>query len=198
MEFTTYPTKGYLEAAAKRTPAYMAPNTMPYVLVSEGYLSGDFCDEIIEDGMRQERYEIDHCNAVTRELYPIPPSVVPVENLGFVLNELHWQLDLRAETAAWMQTYEAGGSYQLHMDGSPGANRKMTAVVLLTDPDQYGGGDLEFYVPPQTVKAPRTRGTILIFPHWLLHRVTPLEWGNRQSLNLGFWGDPPKLLPRDF
>ncbi len=193
-KFYTIPTKSYLEAAAKRTPDYMAPNERPWVLVNEGYLDDGICDSIIEDGMREEAYKFDHCNALTRELYPIPRSCIPVENLGFVLNELYWQFTLRGDTAAWMQTYEEGGSYQLHMDGSPGQDRKMTAVVMLTDPKDYDGGDLEFVVHPNTVKAPRTRGTIVMFPHWLQHRVTPLTRGRRQSLNLGFWGDAPRYI----
>lgn len=193
-KFSTFPSKSYMEGAAKRTPEYMSPNELPYVLINEGYLDDALCDSIIEDGMLNEPYEFEHCHAVTRELYPIPRSVVPMENLGFVLNELYWQYTLRGETAAWLQTYEEGGSYQLHMDGSPGQDRKMTAVALLTDPSEYDGGDLEFVVHPHHVKAPRTRGTIVIFPHWLQHRVTPITRGRRQSLNLGFWGDAARHI----
>lgn len=193
-KFSTFPSKSYLDAAAKRTPEFMTPNERPYVLINEGYLDDGLCDAIIEDAMREEPYEFDHCNAITRELHPIPRSVMPVENLGFVLNELYWQFTLRGETAGWVQTYEKGGSYQLHMDGAPGQDRQMTAVVLLTDPSQYGGGDLEFHLPPHKVKAPRTRGTILLFPHWMLHAVTPIEWGTRQTLNLGFFGTAPRYI----
>jgi len=193
-KFSTFPSKSYLEAAAKRTPEFMTPNELPYALINEGYLDDALCDAIIQDAMKEEPYEFEHCNAVTRELYPTPRSVVPVENLGFVLNELYWQYTLRGETAGWVQTYTEGGSYQLHMDGAPGQDRKMTAVVLLTDPSEYVGGDLEFVVHPHSVKAPRTRGTIIVFPHWLLHRVTPLESGQRQTLNLGFFGSAARYI----
>lgn len=193
-KFSTFPSQSYLANAARQTPEFMSPNELPYALINEGYLDDALCDQIIQDGMTQEPYEFEHCNAVTRELHPIPRSLIPAENLGFVLNELYWQYTLRGETAAWLQTYEEGGSYQLHMDGAPGQDRKMTAVIMLTDHNEYEGGDLEFVVHPHSVKAPRTRGTIIIFPHWLLHRVTPITAGRRQSLNLGFFGSAERYI----
>ena len=74
--------------------------------------------------------------------------------------------------------------FQWHMDFGPGesSNRKLSLTVQLSAPDSYEGGDLQFMINDKTVDAPRDRGTVVIFPSFVLHRVTPVTKGRRRSI----------------
>lgn len=86
--------------------------------------------------------------------------------------------------------YEEGGShYKLHSDFGKGpmAQRKLSAVIMLSDPEEYEGGELEFFgAPPQ--KYPM--GTMIIFPSFELHGVHPVTKGIRKSLVAWVSGEP--------
>lgn len=70
--------------------------------------------------------------------------------------------------------------------------RKLGAIVQLTDPSQYEGGDVEFFSPRGPQKAPRARGTIIIYPSFVFHRVTPVTSGNRTAISGWVSGVPFK------
>ena len=81
---------------------------------------------------------------------------------------------------------EKHGKYDWHHDvwlESPRPfARKLSLVVQLSDPGDYEGGQFEFFgieAPGQTF-APR--GSLLIFPSFLQHRVLPVTAGLRRSL----------------
>jgi PKHD-type hydroxylase len=80
--------------------------------------------------------------------------------------------------------YSKGDFFQWHMDFGPGESscRKLSLTVQLSDPDTYEGGDLQFMINDKTVNAPRERGTVIIFPSFVLHRVTPVTRGKRRSI----------------
>ena len=77
------------------------------------------------------------------------------------------------------------GHYDWHSDVSWGADtqydRKLSMSIQLSDPDEYRGGDFELRNsnPPEGL---RDRGSVIIFPAYLLHRVTPVTAGIRLSL----------------
>lgn len=87
--------------------------------------------------------------------------------------------------------YLAGDSYGWHLDYGPGAHtrRKLTAIVQLSPPGDYEGGLLELWNAPRPVS--REQGTIVIFPSFLLHRVTPVTRGIRRSLTAWSVGEKP-------
>lgn len=80
------------------------------------------------------------------------------------------------------------GHYGWHMDASgnyPFNLRKISISIQLSSPDEYEGGDLEIFngtTLDTPFIVPKTRGTICIFPSFLLHRVTPVTKGTRRSL----------------
>lgn len=95
------------------------------------------------------------------------------------------------------------GEYKLHMDLSwleqsnvsmnSGSQRKISAIVQLSDPNTYEGGDFEFGhevpgKPPRDII--RQQGTILAFPSFLHHGVMPVTKGKRYSL-VGWFEGPP-------
>jgi len=88
---------------------------------------------------------------------------------------------------------EREGHFGWHSDigeGRLAERRKLTVVVQLSEPDTYCGGDLEVMPGAATVTAERTRGCATLFPAFVLHRVTPVTTGERQSLTVWCHGTP--------
>lgn len=88
------------------------------------------------------------------------------------------------------------GMYDWHLDldwTSPSlAQRKLALSIQLSDPADYEGGELELrqedcrMLPdPQVL---RQRGTVLMFPAFLWHRVVPVTRGVRYSLTAWYEG----------
>ena len=185
---TTYPTLEQLEELNTKTPAYMVPNKIPYAAIGEGWLTDEQCDAILDKYMSLESYSFNHCNAMTRECgRPLDQVLDPMQNFARKMNDLFWKYDLRGADA-WLQTYEPPNDYQKHMDVVPGQNRKLSAVLMLTESNDYMGGDLGIYTWPDKFYVPRTRGTVVVFQSWLVHFVSPVFVGIRQTINMGFWG----------
>lgn len=78
-----------------------------------------------------------------------------------------------------------GGRYETHVDRAMGtACRKLSTVLLLSDEDQYKGGDLQLMPAGDKHPTPltRKRGSLIMFPSFIPHRVTPVTKGVRHSL----------------
>ena len=78
-----------------------------------------------------------------------------------------------------------------------GKIRKISMTINLTEPDDYKGGDLKFDFGPhagrgrfKTCKEIRPRGSVIVFPSFLHHQVTPVTEGTRYSLVLWSLGKP--------
>lgn len=80
--------------------------------------------------------------------------------------------------------YGEGAKYDWHIDIGPGhaAHRKLSVIIQLSDPNSYEGGDVIFKASEREHTLPRDRGTIAIFPSYILHKVTPVTKGTRYSL----------------
>jgi PKHD-type hydroxylase len=55
-------------------------------------------------------------------------------------------------------------------------------AVQLTDPSEYEGGNLQVMTSGQPQNVRKQRGIIAVFPSYVLHQVTPVTQGGRQSL----------------
>lgn len=80
---------------------------------------------------------------------------------------------------------ETLGHYDWHSDrGGQGFSRyrKLTVVVQLAPCESYEGGDLELNATGRSEAMPRSRGAAIVFPSYVLHRVTPVTRGIRHSL----------------
>lgn len=100
--------------------------------------------------------------------------------------------------------YDTDGHFNWHVDvlnydrtdyGSLGEHleRKLSVTVNLSDPDTYEGGDLEFLNGVgQLLTQPelRERGSVVVFPSTIGHRVTPITAGVRYAL-VGWMVGPP-------
>jgi len=106
------------------------------------------------------------------------------ERYGFDLLGFHQELQLTR--------YSEGDFFEWHLDFGAGgiSARKLSMTIQLSEPDEYEGGDLQFMINQNIVNAPRKKGTIIIFPSFIIHRVTPITKGVRQSI-VGWVSGPP-------
>lgn len=76
------------------------------------------------------------------------------------------------------------GMYGWHQDygGRISPSRKLSLVLQLTDPSEYEGGNLQILTSGEPVTIRKQRGFIAAFPSYVLHQVTPVTRGSRQSL----------------
>jgi PKHD-type hydroxylase len=98
----------------------------------------------------------------------------------------------RLESPLKVQRYEIDDFHAWHCDlaGERARNRKLGVTVQLSLPDDYAGGQLQFFEPPDHVDAPADRGCGVAFPSYLPHRVTPVSRGVRYALT-GWAVGPP-------
>ena len=79
---------------------------------------------------------------------------------------------------------EYGGFYRKHVDSGydKNMNRKLSFVLFLTDPGEYEGGELLLYNSSTPIKPDPISGNIVFFPSYVLHEVTPVTKGVRNTL----------------
>lgn len=88
------------------------------------------------------------------------------------------------------------GKYDWHHDvfwqNTNAYDRKLSIVIQLSDPKEYEGGDFEFREPMEYNPSMfKQKGSVLVFPSFFVHRVTPITKGTRYSLVA--WIDGPKF-----
>lgn len=82
------------------------------------------------------------------------------------------------------------GFYDYHMDsGYVASHRKLSITIQLSDPE-YSGGDLQFLVVKDPLTAEKTKGSAIVFPSYMIHRVLPVTKGKRYSLVCWCSGPP--------
>jgi PKHD-type hydroxylase len=127
-------------------------------------------------------------NSSTRFLSPDENSTWIFQRLTDVteyLNKEFFNFDLQGfgENLQFTKYEAPTGHYSFHTDSEKDLKiRKLSLVVQLTDENDYAGGDLEIKLSDDETKLHRTRGTLLCFPSYVLHRVTPVTEGTRYSL----------------
>ena len=109
-------------------------------------------------------------------------------------NKICWNFDIIGfgEQLQYGEYNESNqGFYDWHLDMGKNSNwRKISISVQLDDENDYMGGDLQFYTKQTLTNAPRKKGTVIMFPSYLLHRVTPVIKGVRHSLVTWISGPP--------
>jgi len=101
------------------------------------------------------------------------------------LNAEHYSFDLTGFGEPLQLTHydqAENGMYGWHQDYGAGVSRKMSMAMQLTDPSEYEGGNLQVMTTGEPVNIRKQRGLIAVFPSYVLHQVTPVTQGSRQSL----------------
>ena len=122
-----------------------------------------------------------------------------------------WNFEWDFSESCQFTKYQKGQYYDWHCDSwdrpyirehandpSHGKIRKLSVTVTLSDPKDYKGGELEFDFRQndpdkkrQIVKCKEIlpKGSLVVFPSFVWHRVCPVTRGERNSLviwNLGY------------
>ncbi len=113
-----------------------------------------------------------------------------MEELVLNLNRQFFRFDLSGVAPMQYAIYEATeqGHFDWHTDyGREKGHeqhepRKLSLSLQLSDGAQYQGGELQAQIRSKVEIAPRARGTLIAFPSYVLHRVTPVTAGVRKSL----------------
>ena len=152
---------------------------------TDSELAGNYDDDLVNKKVRDNKEVVINNEKLNNKL-----------KMVFELsNQSIWKYDIQELEKVKILRYENGGKYKWHTDcgAKETSTRKLTAVIQLSDETKYEGGDLEFGITDDTGEknytAPRTRGSIIIFPSFLSHRVTPILSGKRYSLITWMNGD---------
>jgi len=136
----------------------------------------------------------------------------------WIYDEIHPYINIANKNAGWnydwdysescqFTKYKLNQYYDWHCDSwdkpykedsyphRRGKIRKLSVTVLLSDPKDYKGGEFQFQFRNEDdaniiheVKQLTKRGSIIVFPSWVWHRVQPVTEGVRYSMvvwNLG-------------
>lgn len=122
------------------------------------------------------------------------------DKLGGMIEEANrelWKFNLYGmeEQIQYTEYYQDGGHYDYHLDvggGYPLNQRKISITVQLAGADEYEGGDFQILRGKNPESLPKLKGCVLVFPSYLMHRVTPVTSGTRRSLVLWVGGDSYK------
>tara|TARA_R100000544_G_C2226299_1_gene60975 strand:+ start:427 stop:1047 length:621 start_codon:yes stop_codon:yes gene_type:complete len=161
-----------------------------------------------EDGLEQlKKYRDSKVNWLDENwIYKDIQSVFDQANKDANWN-YHWD---RMEQAQFTK-YQKGQYYHWHVDSKdkpfddPKEKflykkiRKLSMSLLLSDPDEYEGGDFEFDFSnveqgsiQHNLKELSGKGSMVVFPSHTYHRVKPVTKGTRYSLVVWCVGDPFK------
>ena len=103
--------------------------------------------------------------------------------------EFGFGFDIRGmfEPPSLMKYESPSGKYDWHMDVGPGAVPSMRKISysLLLNPGEYEGGELCFHIG-RNLDIPHpgqdTIGSLIVFPSYLVHKVTPVTKGTRYAI----------------
>jgi PKHD-type hydroxylase len=137
------------------------------------------------------------------------PSEMRSSKVGFLtrdkskdLFDLMWRLALARNKSAFgfdiesveniqYGIYNENDKYDWHIDtnwSNPDSvyHRKISVAIQLSSPDEYEGGDFEIESEEWNdwdwTNRVKEKGTVIVFPSFLRHRVTPVTKGTRKSL----------------
>jgi PKHD-type hydroxylase len=109
-----------------------------------------------------------------------------------ILNDRFYNMDLYGYDSLQYTEYnsEEKGHYGFHMDSAVGGanaigdTRKLSLSMFLNDPSEYKGGKFQFNegTEKNAIDVPQVRGRMILFPSFMIHRVTPVTKGVRKSL----------------
>lgn len=99
------------------------------------------------------------------------------------LNNKYFKFDISSIENLQFTIYtEKDDFYDWHIDKTlQGVVRKLSLVIQLSDPKDYEGSELLIHCG-QEIVGQKEQGTLMMFPSYTLHKVTPLLSGKRYSL----------------
>ena len=155
------------------------------------------CDAIVNQSIEElwmSGETID--GGVNKKVRNVEQQVLPISDKGWPLtrilelarqaNNVRFKFDISGFLdidAPMLMKYEKGGHYDWHIDaGNKICHRKLSFTLQLSDSKDYQGGDIEFIGSKVDTKAMRQKGTIIVYPSFLPHRITKITKGVRHAI----------------
>jgi len=159
-------------------------------------------------------------NKSKKDLKKVRDSSIAFLDDPWIYNEIRNVIQAANHNAGWKYNYEhyesvqftvykQGQHYDWHQDGKAqpygeeshpnyrGLIRKLSMTIALNDSSEYKGGDFLFDMsnPRQKnriikVKELKHKGSAVIFPSFMFHKVAPVTKGTRYSLVVWVLGKP--------
>ena len=109
-----------------------------------------------------------------------------IANIVQGMNSEKWSFDINCIETLQYSVYEEGGHYITHSDAPMVGqafqdNRKLSFSILLNDPDDFEGGELDVTAFHQDGHK-LLKDEMLMFPSMMPHSVTPVTKGTRKAL----------------
>ncbi len=101
---------------------------------------------------------------------------------GLSANHQSFKFDITHANQAEFLIYPAGGRYQSHVDtflAHGDECRKLTVLAFLND--DFKGGRFYLQNGSEKMYPPQSKGTVLVFPSFVMHGVEDIEEGTRYS-----------------
>lgn len=124
-------------------------------------------------------------------LFPDENTTWVFAKMGGIISKVnydHFLYNIEGIESFQFTKYREDGHYTWHFDQDMGWQnyvRKISVVMMLSDPSEYEGGEFEICTNGnlddiKTVKP--DKGDIIFFASWMPHRVKPVTSGERKSL----------------
>jgi len=120
---------------------------------------------------------------------------------GFAKDECGWNYNLTGYEIPQVSIYHKNDKYTWHHDMLPDENglvRKLSVCITLNE--NFKGGDFQIQklVSPvekkryETIKEMRNAGSVVVFPSFMWHQITPVKYGSRYSIVC--WYNGPQFM----
>ena len=164
--------------------------------LNEGITNG-FCDNLIKEyskpethkelstigGAGQDKVDLDIRN-VQRVILPQNIGIgATLTAFGLNTNHTAWKYDITHSNQTEFLMYEPTGKYETHTDTIhqySSETRKLTVLAFLND--DFEGGKFYIQNTHERLYPPQNKGTLLVFPSYMLHGVEPVTKGVRYSV----------------
>lgn len=126
------------------------------------------------------------------EVVWVPPATEIFDTIfGYIRSanvNAGWNFDIHGMEDVQLGRYGKKGHYDWHVDAFPPEpignwQRKLSCSIQLSDEDSYKGGDLIMKISAkgETATMSRKKGSVVVFPSFIEHKVTPVTKGERYS-----------------
>ena len=168
----------------------------------EGVISSEECEEIITKYKDKEltagKTDNEDTDKSRRALihWVDKESMLTRMVISFMTeaNEKFFGYKISGSEAVQFAKYEVAGKYEWHtLNISQQSVRKLSTIVQLSNPDEYEGGEFQFFKgveKPENLNI-KKQGSVIVFDSTEWHRLTPVTSGVRYSL--AQWSQGPKF-----
>jgi hypothetical protein len=172
--------------------------TLTDCAVFENHVTDSFCENLIktytQDSIKKEPPVIggnnDGKGTINKDIRDTERVLLP-QNIGIGatltatgLNANHywWKYNITHANQTEFLIYKPNGHYNPHVDTlhtHSDETRKLTALAILND--DYEGGKFFLNANGNLYYPPQDKGTVLVFPSYMIHGVEPVTQGIRYS-----------------